>query len=94
MIRYLGVDGLDWWHGKRVLLPPDWIGTVNWDHRTVSVDVTRDQIKNAPEWDSDNPVTSTFEDRLYKYYARQRPEHGDELRADQIDESVEKMCIF
>jgi len=94
MIRYLAVNNLDWWHGKTVLLPPDWIENVNWPRRTVTVNVTRDQVKHGPEWVSGEPIDKVYEDKLYQYYSRQRPTHGDELRADEMDDSVEKMCIF
>jgi stress response protein YsnF len=72
-IRYLAVDTRDWWPGKKVLLPPDWIGHVNWPVGNVTVNVTQDQVKNAPEWDSGEPINSAFEDQLYRYYSRQRP---------------------
>jgi uncharacterized protein YrrD len=94
MIRYLAVNNLDWWHGKTILLPPEWIEKVNWAQRSVTVDVTRDQVKNAPEWDSDNPITSAFEDKLYEYYARQRPMHHGKPQVGVAGDSIEKMCIL
>jgi len=72
-IRYLAVDTRDWWPGKKVLLPPDWIGHVNWPELNVTVTVTQDQVKNAPEWDHNQPIDNAFEERLYSYYSRQRP---------------------
>lgn len=94
MIRYLVVNNLDWWHSKRVLLPPDWIGAVNWARRTVTVDVTKDQVKNAPAWEYNSPINSTFEDTLYKYYARQRPLNHAVHSESVPDHSTEKVCIF
>jgi sporulation protein YlmC with PRC-barrel domain len=78
-ISYLGVDTRDWWPGKKVLLPPDWIEQVNWLERSVMVSVTRDQVRNAPEWFPDQPISSTFEAELYGYYARQRPEGSERV---------------
>jgi hypothetical protein len=76
-IRYLDVDTLNVWQGKRVLLPPDWIGEADWVERTVLVDVTREQVRNAPEWDTAVPITDAFEQQLYEYYARQpHVDHG------------------
>lgn len=72
-ICYLAVDTRDWWPGKKVLLPPDCIDQVNWPDRTVTVTITRDQVRNAPEWDADEPISRTFEDQLYGYYAKQPP---------------------
>jgi hypothetical protein len=71
-IRYLAVNTHDWWPGKKVLLPPGWIGRVNWPDHVVTVEATRDQFRNAPEWNPGDPIDSTFEDKLSKYYDRQR----------------------
>ena len=72
-INYLAVDTRNWWPGKKVLLPPDWIGSVNWSDRSVTVNVTRDQVRNAPEWGAGQPISRAFEAQLYGYYDRQRP---------------------
>lgn len=71
-IRYLAVDTHHWWPGKKVLLPLDWIGQANWPDRTLTVGITRDQVRNGPEWDPREPISRTFQDELTAYYARQR----------------------
>jgi sporulation protein YlmC with PRC-barrel domain len=78
-ICYFAVDTRDWWPGKKVLLPPNWIDEVNWPERSVTVDVTRDQVQNAPEWNPDEPISRAFEDQLYGYYARQRPQEREPI---------------
>jgi hypothetical protein len=72
VIRYLAVDTRDWWPGKKVLLPPDWIGPTLWPERTVAlaVTVTRDQVRNGPEWHPHEPISPAFEAELSDYYAR------------------------
>jgi hypothetical protein len=90
-IRYLAVDTRDWWPGKNVLLPPDWIVDLNWPEGNVTVTVTREQVKNAPEWDHTQPITSAFEDELYRYYSRERPY---DMAMRKTDESVEKVCMY
>ena len=72
-VCYLGVDTRDNWPGKKVLLPPDWIEQVNWPDKSVTVSVTRDQVQNAPDWDTRQPISPSFEDELYVYYAKQHP---------------------
>jgi hypothetical protein len=79
-LRYFAVDTRDWWPGKKVLLPPDWIGEVNWADRNVTVDVTRDQVRNAPAWDPAQPIDHAFEDEVYSYYVRQRPSDRERLK--------------
>ncbi len=71
-IHYLAVDTRDWWPGKKVLLPLDWIGQVIWPDRTVAAEVTRDQVRSGPEWDPGEPVSRAFEEQLAHYYDRQR----------------------
>lgn len=71
-IRYLAVDTRDWWPGKKVLLPLDWIGNVHWPDRTVDAEVTRDQVRGGPEWDPREPISPAFEEQLARYYDSQR----------------------
>ncbi|MDQ2687426.1 MAG: PRC-barrel domain-containing protein [Armatimonadota bacterium] len=71
-IRFLAVDTRDWWPGKKVLLPTEWIGRILWPERTVAVEVTRDQVRSGPEWHPHTPITPAFEAELADYYARQR----------------------
>jgi len=69
-IRYMVVDTGNWWPGKKVLVPPQWIENVSWPEATVHVDLRRDVIKNAPEWDPHTPISRDYEERLYGYYGR------------------------
>ena len=67
-IAYLVIDTKDWWPGKKVLLSPSWITGVNWIGNTVTVNITRDQVQNAPEWDSTKPLTDDFEAQFHRHY--------------------------
>ena len=49
-IRYLDVDTRNWWPGKKVLVSPAWIDKVSWPDSKVYVDLSREAIKNGPEW--------------------------------------------
>jgi sporulation protein YlmC with PRC-barrel domain len=69
----LAVDTEDWRSGKNVLLPPAWIGHVDWTGRSVTMNVTRNQVRNAPEWDPELPISRAFEEQLYRYYVLQSP---------------------
>lgn len=51
-IRYLIVDTHNWWGGQQVLVAPQWITDVSWSESTVSVDLTRQAVKDAPRYDS------------------------------------------
>ena len=69
-IRYMAADTTDWWTGKKFLLPPEWIDHVSWPGRSVTVELSREQIKNAPEWDPGVMIDRDYEERLCQYYCR------------------------
>jgi hypothetical protein len=69
-IRYMIVDTRNWWPGKKVLVSPEWISSVSWADATVSVDLTRDGIRNAPEYDPSCPLDREDEARLFGAYRR------------------------
>jgi hypothetical protein len=77
-IRYLVVDTRNWWPGKRVLLAPQWITGVSWHESELRVDLNRDTIKDAPEFDESSPITRDFEIRLFHYYRREGYWKGSE----------------
>ena len=55
-IRHLVVDTRKWLPGKHVLISPEQIDHVSWEEREVYVRMTRDGVKNAPEYDPANPA--------------------------------------
>lgn len=69
-VRYLVVDTRNWWPGKKVLVAPEWVVSVSWADARVAVDLPREAIKNAPEYDPSAPVSREYEGRLYEYYSR------------------------
>lgn len=68
-IQYLSVNTVDWWPGKKVLLPHGWISSINWPSGVVAIEATRLEVQNVPEWDTDESITSEFEEKLYNYYS-------------------------
>jgi uncharacterized protein YrrD len=48
-LRYLVVDTGNWLPGKKVLISPSWIKSINWDDASVTVDRMRESVKNNPE---------------------------------------------
>jgi hypothetical protein len=65
---YLLVDTGPWIFGRTVLLPAGTVGHVDHAERKVYVDRTKEQIKNAPEYDADS-FNSDYRDRVGGYYA-------------------------
>ncbi|MFH0958088.1 MAG: PRC-barrel domain containing protein, partial [Pseudomonadota bacterium] len=64
-IRFLVVNTRNWLPGKRVLLRPQWIKRVEWDESSVYLDLTRESIKNSPEFDSSKADSRDYEAYLY-----------------------------
>ena len=69
-IRYLEVDTRNWWPGKKVLVSPQWIDNVSWPDSKVYVHLSRETIKNGPEYIESMPISREFEKRLYGHYGR------------------------
>ena len=69
-IRYLVIDTSNWWVGKKVLVAPLWITSVSWQQRNVYVAMSRQMIKDSPEWNAYSAVNREYETRLYNYYGR------------------------
>ena len=68
-IRYLIVDTRNWWPGKKVLVSPEWIDRVSWNESKVYVQLPRNVIKEATEYDpSELIITSDYESMLNEYY--------------------------
>jgi hypothetical protein len=80
-IRYLVVDTRDWLPSKHVLLPPQWT-RVEWENTKISVELPRDAIRAAPEYDPAEPVTRDYETALYGHYCRQSYWSDDSLCHD------------
>lgn len=48
-IRYIVVDTGNWLPGRQVAIRPDWVSQISWDGQSVVVNVSKEQISEAPE---------------------------------------------
>ncbi len=71
MVRYLVIDTRNWWPGKRVLVAPEWVTNVDWHRSSVQVDLARDIIRAAPEYNPTQLITREYESRLYAHYGHE-----------------------
>jgi hypothetical protein len=69
-IRYLVIDTRKWWSGKKVLVSPLWVERIDWPQSKVFIGMSREMIKNSPEFDPSAPVNRAYEERLFDYYGR------------------------
>jgi hypothetical protein len=68
IIRYLVVDTGGWLSGRKVLLAPSALGKPVTDQRVFPIELTRRQIEDSPDIDTDKPVSRQHETALHEYY--------------------------
>jgi sporulation protein YlmC with PRC-barrel domain len=68
VIRYLVVDTGSWLSGRQVLISPISVHRPNWAERSLPVAITKEQVKNSPDIDADQPVTRQHETQYLAYY--------------------------
>jgi PRC-barrel domain protein len=66
---YIVVDTGPWIFGKHVLLPAGVIDNVDQEDKKVYVNRTKEEIKNAPEYDSDRGIDDTYRTEVGGYYS-------------------------
>lgn len=69
-LRYAVIKTRNWLPGRKVLVAPDWFESVHWVDRKVKCSLTREEIKNSPEFDPSAPVNREYEEKLHDYYGR------------------------
>ena len=65
---FIVVDTGPWIFGKKVMLPAGLIRDIDPDTETIFVNRTKDEIKNAPEFDEQRYRDPGYRDELGKYY--------------------------
>jgi hypothetical protein len=65
---YIVVDTGPWIFGKKVMLPAGTIQSVDHEDEKILVSRTKDQIKNAPEFEESIAHDSSYRGRLGSYY--------------------------
>jgi hypothetical protein len=65
---YIVVDTGPWIFGKKVLLPAGVIDSIDPDEEKVYVSRTKEQIKNAPEFDEESYRDTGYRDEIGGYY--------------------------
>ena len=66
---HLVVDTGPWIFGKKVLLPAGVIDRIDLDGQRVFVNRTKDEIKNAPEFDEDRYMDEMYRSDVGSYYS-------------------------
>ena len=53
-----------------MLVSPEWIREVSWSDSRVYVEMTRNGVQSAPEYDPSRPLERDYESNLYRHYGR------------------------
>jgi uncharacterized protein YrrD len=69
-MRYIVVEQRSWLHWRRFLLPIDKVDRVIWEDSKVSVKLTRDQVKDSPDFVDAALSDHEFEASLQQYYEK------------------------
>ncbi len=67
-IRYLIIDTQNWWPGKKVLVSPRWIERISWSESKVFINLSREAIKQSPEYSEESLLTRDYENKLHQHY--------------------------
>lgn len=67
-LRYMVVDTRNWLPGRKVLVSPAWVRGLDWAARSATVELTKAQIKESPEYRDDAPIDRDYEARLHETY--------------------------
>jgi hypothetical protein len=69
---FVVVDTGPWIFGKKIMLPAGVIRDVDLDTEAISVDLTKDEIENAPEFDEKTYREPSYRNKLGEYYSGRR----------------------
>jgi len=67
-IHYFVVDTRNWWFGKRVLISPHAVKSIDWFDRHVELEVSREKVKSSPPWDPLEAFNRDYAERLHQHY--------------------------
>lgn len=67
-IRYFIVQTGNWLAERKVLIPLNAILKKTWENGNFPLNLTKNQVKNSPDIDTDKPVSRQKEEELYVHY--------------------------
>jgi uncharacterized protein YrrD len=61
ILRYLLIDSHRWLPGRKFLIAPDWVTSIDWSEAEVKVTQTRERIQHSPEYIPDQAIQRDYE---------------------------------
>jgi len=71
-VRYMVVDTRNWLPGRKVIIAPEWVTRIDWRGKVVSLGHSKEEVRESPPYDPNQPVNRQYELRLYDYYGRRK----------------------
>jgi hypothetical protein len=68
VVRYLIVDTGSWLSSRKVLISPISVRHADWQERSLPLSITKEQVRNSPNIDTDKPVSRQNEEQYMGYY--------------------------
>ena len=78
IVGYFEVDTRNWWPGKKVLVSRTWIDDLNWLERRVRINLARESIQSAPEYNPSDVISRDYEIKLFEHYSKRGENAGTE----------------
>ena len=69
-ISLLGISTRNWLPGRTVVISPGWLRGIDWPGQRIEVDLSRQQIKDSPEYDPTLVPEQSYLERLAAHYGR------------------------
>ena len=69
LVRWFVINAGNWFDDRKVLLPPSALEHVSHIGRRFDVKLTRQQVKDSPDADTERPVSRQQETKIYDYYS-------------------------
>ncbi len=79
IIRYAIVDTRNWLPGRKVILSTRWLDAIVWGDSKMRVNLTRDEIRRSPEWQSLEDVNREYEELLHAHYGKRAYWEGSDF---------------
>ncbi|MFA6598209.1 MAG: PRC-barrel domain-containing protein [Ignavibacteriaceae bacterium] len=67
-IRYLVVETGNWLNEKKIIIPHAALGLTDWKSQTFQVNLTMDQVRNSPDFETQKTVSRQHEIKLFTHY--------------------------
>jgi sporulation protein YlmC with PRC-barrel domain len=67
---FLIVDTNNWLPGRKVLISPRWIYRIDWTQSKVYVNLSKESIKNSPEFDASQTISEDYRKELFNHYKK------------------------